>query len=102
MSNKTKFWNKIAKKYADKPVADQAAYEKKLQLTRNYFQPDMEVLEIGCGTGTTALSHAPFVKHIYALDFSESMIQICKEKAKSLSIENIDFECKDIEQLKNI
>jgi ubiquinone/menaquinone biosynthesis C-methylase UbiE len=99
MNRKIKFWNKVANKYAKSPVADQASYEKKLQITQNYLQPEMEVLEIGCGTGTTALIHAPFVQRIHALDFSETMIEICREKAESLSIENVFFECKDIESL---
>ena len=28
----------------------------------------MEVLELACGTGSTAIHHAPFVKHILAVD----------------------------------
>ena len=28
----------------------------------------MEVLEFGCGTGSTAITHAPSVKHIQAID----------------------------------
>ena len=37
-------------------IADEAAYQKKLQVTAtvNIFKPDMEVLELGCGTGSTA------------------------------------------------
>ena len=40
----TKFWDGIAKKYSKQPIADEAAYEKKLEVTRQYFRPDMEVL----------------------------------------------------------
>ncbi len=50
MDRSTKFWDKIAESYSKQPIADEAAYEKKLQVTREYFHPDMEVLEIGCGT----------------------------------------------------
>jgi hypothetical protein len=46
MDREKHFWNKRADKYSKRPVADQAAYEKKLEVTRRYFQPDMEVLEI--------------------------------------------------------
>ena len=73
MAQSTKFWDKIAEKYSKQPIADEAAYQKKLAVTRDYFRPDMEVLEIGCGTGSTAILHTPYVKHIRAIDFSANM-----------------------------
>ena len=86
-----RFWDRIAERYAKKPVADEAAYQKKLQITRDYFRPDMEVLEFGCGTGSTALVHAPFVKHILAIDISAKMIEIAERKAKASNVTNVDF-----------
>ena len=100
MNNDIKFWNKMAPKYSRKPVPDQKIYEKKLALTQEYLKPHMEVLEIGCGTGTTALFHAPFVKSIKAIDFSENMIAIAQEKAEKQSIENVDFDSCDISDMK--
>ena len=67
MDRSAKFWDRIAKRYAKRPVADDAAYQKKLEITQSYFQPHMEVLEIGCGTGSTAITHAPNVKRIAAI-----------------------------------
>ena len=66
MDREARFWNKLADRYSRRPISDEATYEKKLEITRQYFRPDMEVLEIGCGTGTTAIAHAPYVKHILA------------------------------------
>ena len=85
------FWNFIAKKYERDPIADLGAYEKKLEMTRQYMNPEMEIAEIGCGTGTTAIAHAPFVKHIDAFDISSNMLKIAGEKAKAKNIENITF-----------
>ena len=85
------FWEKIAKHYSKQPVADEAAYQKKLQITRDYFRPDMEVLEFGCGTGSTAITHAPYVKHIQAIDISSKMIEIAQGKADAKNVENITF-----------
>lgn len=99
MAQSTKFWDKIADKYAQQPIADEAAYQKKLQITRDYFQPDMEVLEIGCGTGSTAILHAPYVKHIRAVDFSANMVAIAQSKAAAQNIENVSFEQSSIDQL---
>jgi len=61
MDQSAKFWDKIAERYSKRPIADEAAYEKKLQVTREYFRPDMEVLEFACGTGSTAIEVAPLV-----------------------------------------
>ena len=59
----------------------------------------MEVLEIGCGTGSTAIVHAPYVKHIRAIDFSQKMIDIAQTRAAAQTINNITFERASIEEL---
>ena len=94
-----KFWNKAAKNYAKQPVADEAAYQEKLRITREYFRPDMTVLEFGCGTGSTAISHAPYVGHIQATDISLNMIEIAKAKAKTADVNNVTFKCAPFEEL---
>jgi len=96
MSDEARFWDKRAEKYAQRPVSDQAAYEKKLEITRTYFRPDSEVLEIGCGTGSTALAHAPHVRHILATDISPAMIDIARRKAEAAGIENVTFETRAV------
>ncbi len=98
MDRSTKFWDKIAKRYSKQPIADEAAYQKKLQVTREYFQPDMEVLEFGCGTGSTAITHAPYVKHIHAIDISSEMIKIAQGKACAEKVTNVTFERSTIEE----
>ena len=99
MAQSTQFWDKIDEKYAKQPIADEASYQKKLAVTRDYFRPDMEVLEIGCGTGSTAILHAPYVKHIRAIDFSGNMIAIAQGKAEAARIYNVTFEQATIEAL---
>ncbi|AFY40126.1 Methyltransferase type 11 [[Leptolyngbya] sp. PCC 7376] len=99
MAQSTKFWDKIAAKYSKQPIEDEASYQKKLEVTRTYFQPDTEVLEIGCGTGSTALLHAPYVKHIRATDFSKEMLAIAREKAAAQNVENVTFEQSSIDDL---
>ena len=75
-----RFWNRIARRYAARPVEDQAAYEHKLARTASYLTPEMSVLEFGCGSGTTALIHASRVARIDAIDISGEMIAIAREK----------------------
>ena len=86
-----KFWNNIAEKYAKQPIADEAAYQRKLKVTRAHMHPQMRVLEFGCGTGTTAVKHAPYVEHITAVDISAQMLKIGDERAKKAGVDNIDF-----------
>ena len=89
----------MADGYAKSPVADQAAYEQKLAETQALMTPEMNVLEFGCGTGTTALHHAQHVKHVRATDISERMIEIAREKAQAAGIENVDFDAFDFDHL---
>lgn len=95
----SRFWDRIAKSYAKKPVADRDSYEKKLEVMRGYLEPDMEVLEFGCGTGSTALTLAPCVKHIRATDISANMLEIARGKAEADGIDNVTFEHIAIEDL---
>ncbi len=99
MDRSAKFWDRIAARYARKPVADEAAYRRKLEISRGYFRPDMEVLELGCGTGSTAIAHAPYVKHIRAVDISARMLEIARRKADEAKVENVTFERAAIDDL---
>ena len=92
MAPSSRFWDRIANRYSRQPVSDEASYQKKLQITKELFHPDMELLEFGCGTGSTALVHAPHVKHIRAIDISAKMIEIAKNKAATNQVKNVTFE----------
>ncbi len=92
------FWDKHAERYAKSPVSDEDSYQKKLQITREYLRPDMEVLEFGCGTGSTAITHAPHVKHIQAIDVSSKMLEIAQGKADANNVENITFTRSNIDE----
>jgi len=94
-----RFWDKVADKYSRRPIADEASYQEKLRKSQSYFRPDIELLEFGCGTGGTAIIHAPHVKHIRAIDISPKMIEIAKSKAEAAGVENVEFEVQTIEEL---
>ena len=91
MAESDKFWDKTAERYAKSPVSDAATYQKKLAETQSFFTPNMRILEFGCGTGTTAVQHAPHVQHIDAIDISENMLEIGRGKAREAGVENITF-----------
>jgi ubiquinone/menaquinone biosynthesis C-methylase UbiE len=95
----SRFWDNVADKYVADPIKDVPSYERKLEVTRSYFRPDMELLEFGCGSGATALLHAPFVKHIRAIDFSARMIEIATSRAAEQGVANVSFEVAEITEL---
>lgn len=99
MDHSVRFWDRIAERYSKHPVADEPAYQKKLLVTREYLRPDMDVLEFGCGTGSTAIAHAPYVKHIHAIDISSNMIEIARRKAAANHVNNVTFECSALNEL---
>ncbi|MEP3046507.1 MAG: methyltransferase [Roseibium sp.] len=80
MSVPHSFWDKLARKYAARKVGDQAAYEKTLQRVTEHLGLEDSVLELGSGTGTTALLLAGNVKSYLSTDFSPGMIAIAEEK----------------------
>ena len=92
----TDFWNKIAPKYAAQPIRDPEAYQYTLGRTQSYLKSTDHVLELGCGTGSTALLLAPYVARYTATDISERMIGIGRTKAREQNIENLDFDVADL------
>jgi ubiquinone/menaquinone biosynthesis C-methylase UbiE len=87
-----RFWDRVARKYAASPIGDTAGYDRTLERTRHYLKPADDVLEIGCGTGTTALKLAPSAARYLATDISTEMVVIGREKAESEGIANLSFE----------
>jgi len=91
MGKSETFWDRKAASYAESSISDVESYQRKLSETQKLFSPDMRVLEFGCGTGATAVQHAPHVAHIDAIDISEKMLEIGRERAAKSHIENIRF-----------
>ena len=86
------FWDKAAPQYAQDKIKDMVSYEKKLKKTQSYFNKNMHVLEIGCGTGMTGVLHAPFVKEYVTADISSQMVDLARKRAFEASVKNMKFE----------
>ncbi|MGR3513347.1 MAG: class I SAM-dependent methyltransferase [Paracoccaceae bacterium] len=74
------FWDRVAPKYALQPISNQTAYEDTLARVRTYLGPETSALELGCGTGSTALRLRPGTGRYVATDISSGMIDIAKAK----------------------
>lgn len=92
MADAEAFWDAIAEKYAKRPVKSVDTYEKTLERTLAHLSQGDRVLEVGCGTGSTALRLAPAVSEMVASDLSGRMIEIAREKAASEGVGHIRFE----------
>ncbi|MEZ5818158.1 MAG: class I SAM-dependent methyltransferase [Hyphomicrobiaceae bacterium] len=86
-----RFWDRAARKYAADPIKDMAGYERTLERSASYLSPSDTVLEIGCGTGTTALRLAPRVRRVVATDISPEMIAIARERVADAGCRNIEL-----------
>lgn len=93
------FWDRIAPKYTASPIRDMASYEITLAKTRAYLSPQDRVLEIGAGTGSTALLLAEDCREITATDISDKMLDVGRETAKTEGVENISFETRRAEDM---
>lgn len=91
MPSGARFWDRWAARYARMPVPDPAGYERKLAMTQAAFPPQARVLEIGCGTGSTAIRHAPHVAHVQGIDYSGKMIEIARQRAAAAGCSNVSF-----------
>jgi 2-polyprenyl-3-methyl-5-hydroxy-6-metoxy-1,4-benzoquinol methylase len=78
--NTAVFWDKIAPRYAARPISNTEAYAHTLARTQSHLNKSDHMLELGCGTGGTALQHAGHVARITATDISPAMIEIARAK----------------------
>jgi len=47
------------------------------------------LLDVGCGNGAIALALAPRLKHVYALDYSQGMLDALMRNARAQGIDNV-------------
>lgn len=95
---KARFWDKLARRYASEPIGDPLGYERTLERTRQWLRPEHHVLEIGCGTGSTALHLAPEVTSYLGTDVSGHMVGIAREKLALHPRAGLRFETVDADR----
>lgn len=91
MKSDVTFWDKLAPRYALSPISNMDAYHHTLDRTRSYLGADDNVLELGCGTGSTALELAASAAHITATDFAHGMLKVAAGKVETQGVTNVDF-----------
>lgn len=91
MTGNIAFWDKVAERYAAMPIGNQEAYEQTLERVADHLNGSDRVVEVGCGTATTALTLAPKVARMLATDASAEMVRIGRETAQAQGVENIEI-----------
>lgn len=89
MMTEAVFWTRISEKYYKSPIRDPDAYERTLERVRSYLAKDDNVLEVGAGTGGTAMRLRDAVNHYTASDFSEGMLE--HARSRKTGDENVTF-----------
>ena len=94
-----RFWDRTSGRYARSAIADPAGYERTLERTLALLKPQDRVLELGCGTGSTALRLASSVRSYLATDISTGMIAIAEQKQAAEAIPGLSFRVATVEAL---
>jgi SAM-dependent methyltransferase len=74
------FWNRIARRYAAMPMRNPDAWEETLTRVTAQLSNGDRVLELGCGTGSTALRLAPLVAAYTVTDDAAEMVALTTER----------------------
>lgn len=95
-----KIWDKLAKRYDKQTSIFNDAYELTINKSKNILKKNDNILEIACGTGIVTFGIADEVEKVTAIDISKEMIDVAKEKAEKMKVENIVFQVADGYNLK--
>ncbi|MCR4521154.1 MULTISPECIES: bifunctional 2-polyprenyl-6-hydroxyphenol methylase/3-demethylubiquinol 3-O-methyltransferase UbiG [Bosea] len=98
-ANDARFWDRTSGRYARSTISDIAGYERTLERTRALLKSQDRVLELGCGTGSTALRLAGCVQSYLATDISTGMIAIAEQKLATEAIPGLSFRAATAEAL---
>jgi ubiquinone/menaquinone biosynthesis C-methylase UbiE len=98
LARSARFWDSAAERYSRAPIKDMAGYDRTVARTRELLLRTDRVLELGCGTGMTALLLASGVARFDGCDISEEMVAIAREKADAQGVTRAHFTVAPAEQ----
>jgi len=91
-------WNLVADGYAETTmlVFEEFAAE---AIAAAKLKPGATVLDVACGPGTLALKLAHHAGKVHGIDFSESMLNVFRDKIAQAGHEHIELHCGDAQAL---
>jgi ubiquinone/menaquinone biosynthesis C-methylase UbiE len=94
-------YNAASDHFDDSPLGFWDRYGRRT-VERLRLAPGSSVLDVGCGTGASALPAAEKIApsgHVIGVDLAEKLLDLGRAKAASLKLENIEFRIADMENL---
>ncbi len=93
------YFEEMGIEYEDYPFTQNTEYEVKWMIKEYLTNPEMKILDVGCGTGRHAINLATKgYKNITAIDLSPGMIRAAKKVAKEKNVQ-VDFRVCDAREL---
>lgn len=89
------YWDGMSHRYDSHIQKSAKMYGRMVELITEHLTAETTVLDIGTGTGEIPLQIASRVRHVEAVDYSEEMISIAQNKARTLGIGNLNFRVQD-------
>ena len=97
--NTSEYWDAVAKTGSDGlDGKEHVELIVDFLIKNGYLDKNCTILDAGCGAGNYALSLAKYCKSVTAMDYSSSMLELCKTKSKELDIMNMSYQLEDINQ----
>ena len=90
MATEAAFWDGVAGKYSKQKVKDEKAYAVTLERVRAHLNPTDRVIELGGGTGTTAVKLHRSVERYVMTDVSPKMCEIAKGRVAEAGAQNVE------------
>jgi len=93
------YFEEMGIEYEDYPFTQNTENEVKWMIKEYLTNPEMKILDVGCGTGRHAINLATKgYKNITAIDLSPGLIRAAKEVAKEKNVQ-VDFRLCDAREL---
>ena len=93
------FWDHIAPSYSRQPIADPAAWQRKLSVHKALLRPTDTALDVGCGTGSLCLELAGHSAAVHGVDYAAAMVDIARGKASAAGANHVTFAQATVDQL---
>jgi ubiquinone/menaquinone biosynthesis C-methylase UbiE len=90
-----KIWQKSAKYYDKQVKVYDNAYKLTIQNTLKFINQEYSVLDFACGTGIVSIEIAKEAKKVVAVDISDKMIDVAKNKLYQKKLDNLEFKVVD-------
>ncbi len=85
------FWDKQAVRFDKSQDKFESASREIISRTKDFLNPDDNVLDFGCATGAKTLELAGDIRHIRGLDISSEMISLAIKKLNAANLKNVSF-----------